>query len=101
MLAINANPPFVMGAVGPYLYDYRTKIYAGDEGFFLENEYDAEIKAGVNEEKVELTKYIIPKIKEAWKKLTTEERKDYKSTVSTLLDDYVDYRIAVASTHSR
>lgn len=94
-LAINSNPPFVMNTVGSYLYDYRKPIYAGKEEFFLENSYDAELWASVNEEKADLSKYIIPKIKEAWKTLKPKEKEDYKAVVTSLLDDYVDYLIAV------
>jgi hypothetical protein len=94
MTVINYNPTFVMEIVGEYLFQYRDKIYEGDESFFLENDYDAELKAGVKEEKVDQSRYIIPKVKETWKTLTDKDKESYWALVNGLLDDYVDYLIA-------
>jgi hypothetical protein len=90
--AVEVSPLFVMDSVGAYLYKYRNEVYAGDEKFFVENSYDTDLKASVVEEKADLTKYIIPKVKDVWKGLTPEERTNYRETVVALLDSYVEYQ---------
>lgn len=97
MTVINYNPTFVMEIMGPYLYKYSKQIYAADESFFIENGFDEELKTGVKEEKVEMSRYIIPKVKMAWKTLKDDEKKDYQQMVASLLDDYIDYLEASAA----
>jgi hypothetical protein len=92
MTAIDVSPLFVLGAVGEYLYKFREEIYAGDDKFFLSNDYDDEMKAAVKQEKADLSKYIIPKVKEAWKTLSETDKTQYKENVIALLDDYVEYK---------
>lgn len=94
MIVIEHNPAFVMMTMGPHLFKYRDDIYAGNEKFFIDNSYQDELKAGEKEEKVEMVKYLIPKIKEAWKKLSDKEKNNYKEAVGGLLDSYLDYLIA-------
>jgi hypothetical protein len=84
---------------GPYLYQYRDKIYSEDvdesSSFFIENEYDKEIKENTGGEKLELAKYIIPKMKECALSLPYDEKKQYKDFTSNLLDDYIEYMAAI------
>src|SRR3989338_2325099 len=73
MTVISFEPLFVINSVGPYLYSYRTEIYSLEsddvETFFLENDFDTELKRSINQEKAELVKYIIPKAKECARSL--------------------------------
>jgi len=94
MAVIDLDPLFVIDAVGPYLYHYREQIYNLDkknEEFFLENTYDTELKAAVNQEKVDMVSYIIPKAKETARTLPPHEMQQYKDLVVNLLDDYIEY----------
>jgi len=91
LMAMDMDPILIIDAVGPYLYKFKDGIYAGDADFFIENDYDAEIKQSVNAEKADLTLYIIPKVKTAWLESGPDEREAYKETVQALLDTYLDY----------
>ena len=92
---IGLDPKMVMDICGPYLYEYRDQIYADDvdetSSFFIENEYDKEIKENTGGEKLELAKYIIPKMKECALSLPVDERKEYKDFAINMLDDYIEY----------
>lgn len=96
-LSIDVTPLFVIKTTGEYLYAFKDQIYKADADFFLENDYDREVKQAVNEEKADLAKYVMPKVKEAWRKLDEDSRKEYAEYVAALLDDYIDYRLAAAS----
>lgn len=89
--ATNELPEVVLGEVGPILYKYREQIYSGDLRFFLENEYEDHYANAVNQEKVDLCLYIIPKIKEAVRSLGPEDVKNYHKRITALLDSYVEY----------
>ena len=96
---IGIDPKLVIDICGPYLYQYRDKIYADDvdesSSFFIENEYDREIKESSGGEKLELAKYIIPKMKECALTLPYDEKKQYKDFATNLLDDYIEYLAAI------
>jgi hypothetical protein len=96
---IQIDPKLVIDMCGPYLYQYRDKIYSEDvdesSSFFIENEYDKEIKENSGGEKLELAKYIIPKMKECALSLPYDEKKQYKEFTSNLLDDYIEYMAAI------
>ena len=96
---IGIDPKLVIDICGPYLYQYRDKIYSDDvdesSSFFIENEYDREIKESSGGEKLELAKYIIPKMKECALTLPYDEKKQYKEFASNLLDDYIEYLAAI------
>jgi hypothetical protein len=98
MAIINIDPKLVIDVCGPYLYQYRDKIYSEDvdesSSFFIENEYDKEIKEASGGEKLELATYIIPKMKECAVSLPLEEKKQYKDFAISLLDDYIEYLAA-------
>jgi len=100
MTVINIDPLFVIDAVGPYLFSYREQIYnLDDEGnlvFFLDNDYAEEFKASVDDEKVEMVTYIMPKVKSIARTLPPEEQEQYKEIVVAMLDDYVEYIAAIA-----
>jgi hypothetical protein len=100
MTVIAVDPLFVIDAVGPYLYSYREQIYNLDENaeaFFLENDFDAELKASVNQEKADMVSYLIPKAKECARALPPNEKEEYKALVVSLLDDYIEYLAAVSA----
>jgi len=96
---IKMDPKMVIDLCGPYLYQYRDKIYAEDvdesSSFFIENDYDKEIKESSGGEKLELAQYIIPKMKECALALPYDEKKQYKDFVTSMLDDYIEYVAAV------
>jgi len=96
---IGIDPKLVIDICGPYLYQYRDKIYSEDvdesSSFFIENDYDREIKENTGGEKLELATYIIPKMKECALSLPFDEKKQYKDFASDLLDDYIEYLAAV------
>jgi len=96
---ISIDSKMVIDLCGPYLYQYRDKIYSDDvdesSSFFIENDYDKEIKEASGGEKLELAKYIIPKMKECALSLPYEEKKQYKEFASNLLDDYIEYLAAI------
>lgn len=96
-MAIDMTPMFVIGEVGPVLYEYRDQIYAKNEEFFMENDYDKEIRASVDAEKRDLSAYIIPKVKEAWRDADSAEKDQYTEIAVDLLDSYMDYLEAVLS----
>jgi hypothetical protein len=98
MTVIAVDPLFVINTVGPYLYSYREQIYNLDdkaEAFFLENDYDAELKASVNEEKADMVSYLIPKAKECVRTLPPDEREEYKELIVSMLDAYIEHLAAV------
>jgi hypothetical protein len=99
MTIIGIDPKLVIDVCGPYLYQYRDKIYSDDvdesSSFFIENDYDREIKESSGGEKLELATYIIPKMKECAIQLPLEEKKQYKDFATSLLDDYIEYLAAI------
>lgn len=100
-LAVDTSPLFVIDLTGGYLYEYRTQIYgAADDltkaDFFLENKYDKEIKSAKSEEKTDIVKYIMPKVKDAWSQMDTKGKQVYADCVAELLDDYIEYKLLAA-----
>lgn len=95
LLASDQAPLFVIETVGGYLLPYQVQIYAGDAAFFVENDYDRELQAGRAQERIDLTKYVIPKVKEAWRASNEIQREGYVRKVQDLLDAYVEYRTAL------
>jgi hypothetical protein len=94
MAVIAVSPLFVIDTVGPYLYRYREQIYQGAEAFFIENSFDAELKACIDQEKADMVSYIIPRAKECARALPADEKEQYKELVVALLDDYLEYLAA-------
>jgi hypothetical protein len=100
MTVIAVSPLFVIDSVGPYLYKYHVQIYALEaepgamERFFLENDFDTELKASVNQEKADLVKYVIPRAKEYVRTLAPEAKREYGLLIVALLDDYLEYLAA-------
>lgn len=64
-----------------YSYNYREKILAKDESFFIQNEY-SEIKQANNAESVG---GIIEKLKEHWKTLENENKEKIWQYLSTMI----------------
>jgi len=91
MLAIDIDPVFIITNVGPYLFKYKDEIYAEDSEFFMENDYDADLKASADAESADLSAYIIPKVKMSWRESGPAEQAAYLSIVQNLLDAYLDY----------
>ena len=100
MTGIAVDPLYVINAVGPYLLRYQKEIYSSDadatEKFFLENTFDAELKASVDQEKAELVSYIIPRAKAVARTMNAAEKQGYMELVVQLLDDYIEFKTAQA-----
>ncbi len=94
--AVSIDPLSVIKLAGPHLYKYQKKIYDRDESFFLENDYDTELKAAKNPERIDAAQYLIPRIKECARTLSPAEKEMYKDTVVELLDDYVEFAAGLA-----
>jgi len=92
-LIIDIDPIRIIDIVGPYLYKYREKIYAGDSDFFTKNDYDAELNYAEDIEKANIAAYIIQKVKIAWVKSDFDQKESYKNIIQTLLDIYLEYLI--------
>lgn len=90
-LAISEAPVDVIEEVGQVLYGYQEQIYDSNTAFFLDSDYKKDLSESVNQEKMGMAEYILPKVKEAWKKSQSSTKKFYMSSVQSLLDDYVDY----------
>jgi len=104
MTAISLDPLYVTDTVGQYLYDYREQIYnlnEETEAFFLENTFDAELKACVDQEKFDMVSYIIPKAKECARSLPPDEKAEYVELVVSMLDCYIEYLAARAEAGHR
>jgi len=100
MTGIALDPLFVVNTVGSYLYKYRDEIvnFNDDtERFFMQNDFDDELKAGVDSEKVDLTAYIIPRAKEIARDLSAQEKQELIDIVTDLLADYTDYYLFINS----
>lgn len=95
ILASDQAPVFVVDTVGGYLLPYQRQIYDGNAEFFVENDYDRELQAGQAQERIDLTKYVIPKVKEAWRASDEAQQQGYVVKVQNLLDAYVEYRMAL------
>lgn len=98
LTSMSMMPLSIIDEVGPHLYKYRYEIYAENTNFFIENDYDSELKRNANSnnsEKINLVSYVIPKVKEAWRASDEMERSDYQETVQDLLDIYVNYLILI------
>lgn len=100
MTVISMDPLYVIDLVGKYLFTYKEQVYALEtsgaeaEKFFLDSSYDAELRAAVNQEKIDLVNYIMPKLKECVRALEADEKEDYKKRVVSLLDNYIEYLAA-------
>lgn len=90
LLAIDFDPIRIIKTAGPRLYHYREQIYAGNDEFFVHNNYDEELKR-IARSKSDVTAYIIPKIKEAWGVSGEAEKIAYRESVRDLLDAYVEF----------
>jgi hypothetical protein len=99
LTGISVDPLAVVRAVGPYLFKYREQIYNFDEdveAFFLENDYDDELMAGVERDKVDLAAYIIPVVKQIARDLPREDKQPYVDAVVELLDVYIELEVEIA-----
>jgi hypothetical protein len=95
-LAVQLSPVQVVEKVGKNLFNYKDQIYnltSGSEDFFMENDFDVEIKTAVGKDadKADMVQYIIPKIKECARSLPAEEKTKYKEMVVDMLDEYIEY----------
>jgi hypothetical protein len=95
-LAINFSPVQVLEKTGKNLFKYKDHIYDfndGSEDFFMGNSFEEDVAATSDgdAEKTELAEYIIPKLKECAKTMTTENKQKYKQIVVDMLDTYINF----------
>jgi hypothetical protein len=95
-LSINLTPMYVIDTVGPYLVKYTDEINARKYAFFIENSYDSELKAAVDEQKANETVALMPLIKQAFKQFSDAKKASYAKLVESMLLDYVEYRLKQA-----
>lgn len=92
-IAVRYDPIAVIDMVGFYIFRYREKIYARDVSFFIRNDYDKELKEGVDQEKTDAVHYFIPKVKEAWLQSDKRNKILYLNMIENLLHHYTEYLI--------
>jgi hypothetical protein len=90
-LASREFPDSIIKIVGPVLYGYQEQLYSGEKTFFLDRDYDERVRTNKDAEKVDLSLYIIPKVKEHLRRLGTEEQDEYLKRVVNILDLYVEW----------
>jgi len=90
-LAADICPITLVEFVGSHLYPYRERIYGEDDSFFLDNAYEEEFERATDAEKVAIASHLVPKVKQAWRDATLDEREIYAELVQSLLDDYIEY----------
>lgn len=95
-LAIKELPTLVVEIVGQYLFKYKDQLLEGDSDFFLDNNYNEELREGGDGEKAQVVAYLIPKIKQAWRDSPEEVRGEYFDEVMVLFDSYIAYMAAQA-----
>jgi hypothetical protein len=101
---VKIDPLLAIGIVGPYLMKYADQVYALEasdnaEQFFLENSFDAEIREG-DKQKADTVMYLIPKVKECARSLPAEAKKEYKQHIIAMLDNYLEYKVALAESQA-
>ena len=91
MLGIDVNPVGMIKIAGPYLYKYREQIYSNDSAFFVENEYDEDLKHTSEQGLTDLVSYIIPRVKDAWRESGEDDKATLTAAVVELMDTYLEY----------
>lgn len=89
-LAIGADPILILRLTGPCLTKYYEQITKEDVAFFIENEYDQEIRESVDKGRLDVALYLLPKIKEIARGFTDAEKKRYLSIAADMLDAYLE-----------
>jgi hypothetical protein len=95
-LVVEEFPVLVVQIVGQHLFRFKDQLLAGDRRFFLENDYSEELREGGGDEKAQVVAYLIPKIKQAWRDSSEEDREVYFAEVMVLFDSYIDFTAAQA-----
>ena len=98
-LATDFVSSYTIELAGPYLFKFKDKIYAMNDGtynFFLNYNFDTEIKKVETKSVAESVIHIIQLLKSLFVRLDAQSKQDYSALVISLLDDYVDYAIAKA-----
>jgi hypothetical protein len=91
MASIAIDPLYIIDVIGTYLYSFRVQIYGKNAAFFIEQEYEKEFRESVDPSKVDMVRYIMPKLKSVWGSLDATSKAQYEQIVIDLLDDYVEY----------
>lgn len=107
MTAISISPLLVVDLVGPYLLKYHKVIYAsgtdpaGVEQFFMDSTFDSELNEGVDREKVDLVRMMLPKTKEYARVSSPAKKERYCALVVEMLDNYLAYADELAKTKKK
>lgn len=93
MLAAQMDPLFVVEKVGHELQKYTKQIGSGDESFFEKTDFSEQLKKAATkegaEERVALTKALVPMVREIFSTLPATERAVYWKKVRELLEAYL------------
>ncbi len=91
MLAIQYDPAFTFEKVGSYLYKYKDFIYdSSTEDLLLAWEFpEAKSK---DKEIEDVSILVISELKRCLMNMNKEQRDYYRKLVSSLLDDYLEYK---------
>jgi hypothetical protein len=100
-IAIEVKSTIIIEKVGPQLNRHKDKIYNMDDGteeFFMQNDFDDDILAAADAdmEKVDIARYLVPKLKECAKTMSAEDKAKYKMIVVDLLHSYMEYCFLLA-----
>jgi hypothetical protein len=75
-----------MDNVGYGLYKFKDKIYQGDDVFALTYDFTQEVPSDIRDFKL-----IMDKVKDLWKTLTIEEKREVTGIIQDMLDEYIEY----------
>jgi len=91
LLVVDQCPIRAMEEVGPYLHAYKDQILLRDKQFFLETNYDKELRESIDSGKADLVRYIIPKIKVSALNSSVDVLDEYWELILDMLEDYIGY----------
>lgn len=86
--ALAINDLIAINQMGPYLFKYKEKIFAGDVDYFLEADLSKEITTSDSSVSIDS---IIPKIRTAWKKCNEDEQSALYDIIHTMTTLYIEY----------
>lgn len=92
MTASDLAPVDVVEMAGRYLYKFHEQIYAGDLKFFIENDYDKEIRKATSRSRGDLVAHIIPLAKRAFAQHDESGQSKFMEIATVMLDSYIEFR---------
>lgn len=90
-LAINEWPVWIIESVGFYLSRYGAQILRRDAGFFLQEDFSADIRVDANRDRASYTEHIIRVLKSHAQALTPADQKPYWDMLTEMVNIYDEY----------